>query len=128
METFEPGRAVADLLTVRRVFGEPVSRDGVTVIPVARVMGGSGGGSGSAPAARRPEDVTDAGTDGGTADVESSGSGGGVGMRVTPVGVYVLDGSQVTWQPALDLQRVVSGGMALGALAILTVLVGILRR
>ena len=120
METFEPGRAVADLLTVRRVFGEPVREDGVTVIPVARVMGGSGGGGSSSPAARSTGD--DAG------GAEASGSGGGLGIQVRPLGVYVVRGSEVTWQPALDLQRIITGGQAVGALAILTVLVGMLRR
>jgi uncharacterized spore protein YtfJ len=35
-----------DSLTVKRVFGEPIERDGVTVIPVANVMGAFGGGGG----------------------------------------------------------------------------------
>ena len=32
-----------DAITVRRVFGEPIERDGVTVVPVAVVFGGGGG-------------------------------------------------------------------------------------
>ena len=35
-----------DVLTVRRVFGEPYEKDGVTVIPAARVAGGGGAGNG----------------------------------------------------------------------------------
>src|SRR5437588_871712 len=35
-----------DALTVRRVFGEPIQRDGVLVVPVAKLMGGAGSGSG----------------------------------------------------------------------------------
>ena len=35
-----------DSMTVKRVFGDPIERDGVTVIPVANVMGGAGGGVG----------------------------------------------------------------------------------
>ncbi len=31
-----------DAMTVKRVFGDPVDTDGVTVIPVARVGGGGG--------------------------------------------------------------------------------------
>jgi uncharacterized spore protein YtfJ len=123
MDLFDPGRAVADLLSVRQVFGEPVRQDGVTVIPVARVLGGGGGGSGSGPTpprGREPE-VT------GARD-EASGSGGGLGGQVKPLGVYVLRGTEVTWQPVLDLQRIILGGQALGALAVLTVLVGLLRR
>ncbi|HET6667158.1 MAG TPA: hypothetical protein VFG98_07750, partial [Intrasporangium sp.] len=37
---------VGDQLSVRRVFGEPVERDGLVVIPVAVALGGGGGGSG----------------------------------------------------------------------------------
>ena len=38
-----------DAITVRRVFGEPIERDGVTVVPVAVVFGGGGGGTGQGP-------------------------------------------------------------------------------
>ena len=33
-----------DSITVKRVYGEPYERNGVTVIPAATVMGGGGGG------------------------------------------------------------------------------------
>jgi uncharacterized spore protein YtfJ len=33
-----------DALTIKRVFGEPYEKDGVTVIPAARVQGGAGAG------------------------------------------------------------------------------------
>lgn len=33
-----------DVMTVKRVFGDPYELDGVTVIPAARVRGGAGGG------------------------------------------------------------------------------------
>ena len=32
-----------DSITVKRVFGEPIERDGLTVIPAANIMGGFGG-------------------------------------------------------------------------------------
>src|SRR6478752_6102098 len=35
-----------DTITVRRVYGEPYEKDGLTVIPAAVVTGGGGGGSG----------------------------------------------------------------------------------
>ena len=38
-----------ETMTVRRVFGEPYERNGVTVIPAARVQGGAGGGEGEGP-------------------------------------------------------------------------------
>jgi hypothetical protein len=35
-----------DTMTVKRVFGEPYEKDGVTVIPAAAIGGGAGGGEG----------------------------------------------------------------------------------
>jgi hypothetical protein len=33
-----------DAITVRRIYGDPVERDGITIVPAAVVMGGTGGG------------------------------------------------------------------------------------
>ena len=104
-ETIEAGR---DSITVRRVFGEPYERNGVTVIPAASVQGGAGGGSGEQP-------------DGQT------GGGGGFGIRARPVGAYVIRGEQVRWEPAFDLNRAILGGQAV-VLAALLVLRSLRRR
>ncbi len=88
-----------DALTVKRVFGDPIERDGVTVVPVARVMGGSGFGSGTQPGAS---------ADGAEPTAEAAtGSGAGFGMIGGPAGVYVIKGGQVTWQPAVNPERMV---------------------
>jgi len=63
------GRTVGDGARVSTIFGEPIEREGVTVIPVARARFGFGGGGGGA---YQP--------DGG------SGGGGGGGGVVSPVG------------------------------------------
>jgi len=85
--------AVHDTITVERVFGNPIERDGVTVVPVAAVRGGGGGGGGE-----------------GTKD-EGSGAGGGMGfgLDARPVGVFVLKNGEVSWQPALDRTRIIVG-------------------
>lgn len=63
------------------VFGQPVERDGITVIPVAKVRWGFGGGSG-----RGIEEGSDSGEIG-----EGSGAGGGV--MASPLGfIEVRDG------------------------------------
>jgi uncharacterized spore protein YtfJ len=90
-----------DSITVRRVFGDPVERDGLTIIPAASVQGGGGGG-------------------GSPGDGEGSGSGGGFGIRARPVGAYVIRDGKVRWEPALDLNRVILGGQIVGIFALLT--------
>jgi hypothetical protein len=59
-----------DAITVRRVYGEPYERDGVTLIPAAEIRGRAGGGGGS------------------DESKEASGSGGGYGVNARPVGAY----------------------------------------
>jgi uncharacterized spore protein YtfJ len=90
-----------DAMTVKRVFGDPYEKDGVTVIPVANVMGGVGAGGGSSAGARPPS--TSHETAGESAG--DSGYGMGYGLRATPAGVYVIRGGEVEWQPALDQNR-----------------------
>ncbi len=114
-----PVRVARDLLTVRRVFGEPIQQGDVTLVPVARVMGGSGYGDGDGEW-RKPTDSDETGT--------GSGSGGGFGVNVTPVGVYVVRGTDVTWQPAMDLNRTILGGQIVGALALLLIARAMRRR
>lgn len=117
MEQRTPATRIAEeLLTVRRAFGEPVERDGTTLVPVARVTGGAGSGYGSG--------TLDGGTgaDRGThGQGEGTGGGDGYGVRVRPLGVYAVRGDQVRWEPALDLQRVILGGQALVAVAVLAI-------
>ena len=74
-----------DTVTVKRVFGEPIERDGSLIIPVAMVAGGGGGGTGSPP--DRPGET---------------GSGGGFGVWARPLGVYVVRDGRVDFRPALD--------------------------
>ena len=108
MDVKESIEAARDSLTVRRVFGEPYERNGVTVIPAASLQGGGGGGSG---------DQSDGRT----------GSGGGFGLRARPVGAYVIRGEDVSWEPARDPNRAILGGQ-LVALVALLVLRSIVRR
>jgi uncharacterized spore protein YtfJ len=90
---------VRDTLTVRQVFGEPHERDGVLVVPVARVAGGAGGGGGGNP------------TEG--------GSGGGFALQARPVGVYVIRDGDVSWRPAVDVTRLALGGQLVAIVALL---------
>lgn len=72
------GQTVGDRATVSTIFGEPVEREGITVIPVAKARFGFGGGGGSG--ARTGE--------------QGSGGGGGGGASVSPIGyIEVRDGT-----------------------------------
>jgi len=92
---------VSDAMQVRRVFGEPYQQNGVTIIPVAAVRGGWGGG-------------------GGQGDNQETGWGGGGGLTARPVGAFVIKGDELTWRPAVDVDRMILVGQIVGAIALLT--------
>jgi uncharacterized spore protein YtfJ len=80
-----------DAIAVKRVYGDPIERDGVLVVPTASVPAGGGGGG----------------------DNHDNG-GGGFGLHGRPVGAYVIRDGEVEWQPAVDATRIAL--TALGAL------------
>jgi len=84
-----------DSLTVKRVYGDPYETNGLTVIPAASVIGGAGGGAGH--------------------DVKGQdGEGGGFGVSARPAGAYVIKDGEVTWHPALNVNRLVTAvGLAM---------------
>ena len=103
------GQTVGDRAQVSTVFGEPVEREGITVIPVAKAWFGFGGGGGA-----------------GVREGEGSGAGGGGGVAVSPVGyIEVRDGTaqfkRVT--TPVDLFALVAAA-SLAALAIKRLLAG----
>jgi len=89
---------VRDAITVRRVYGEAIEAEGVTLIPAAMVAGGGGGGGD-----------------------EAGNGGGGFGLRARPVGAWVIRDGDVSWQPAIDLPLLAAiGGLTLiGALRLI---------
>src|SRR5262245_26595700 len=95
-----------DTMTVGRVFGAPIERDGVTIVPVAIIRGGAGGGGGEGGLKGGGDESGPGGT--------GTGSGGGFGVSAKPAGVYVIEGSRVRWQPAVDANRVIMGGQIVG--------------
>ncbi|MEP6693448.1 MAG: spore germination protein GerW family protein [Chloroflexota bacterium] len=86
-----------DAITVRRVYGEPYRQDGVTIIPAAHVAGGGGGGG------------------------DTAGNGGaGFGLSARPVGAWVIKDGDVTWRPAIDLNRTIFMGQLVGIVMFLS--------
>jgi uncharacterized spore protein YtfJ len=94
MDVQEVLSQVRDAVTVKRVYGEPYERNGVVVIPAARVGGGGGGGGGEGEG-----DQPDKG--------KGSGFGLGFGLGAAPVGAYVIRGDEVEWKPAIDVTSVI---------------------
>lgn len=89
---------VRDAITVKRVYGDPIERDGILVIPAAKVSGGAGGGG----------------------DNENNG-GGGFGIRARPVGAWIIRDGEVSWEPAIDATRIASLSMLVAIIFLLTV-------
>jgi len=78
----------------KRVYGDPVERDGTTIIPVARMQWGFGGG--------------------GMGQGHTERGGGGGGVRATPVGYIEIRGGSSRFRPIMDL----SGAAAMAAAAL----------
>jgi uncharacterized spore protein YtfJ len=91
-------RGARDAMTARTVFAEPIERDGLLIIPAAKVRGGGGGGT----------------------DKQENG-GGGFGLMAKPAGAYVVRDGQVTWQPAIDVNRLALGGQLVAIVALLVI-------
>ena len=103
MEVQEVLAQARDSMTVKRVFGEPYEKDGVTIIPAARVQGGAGAGGGEDPQG------------------QGKGSGSGFGVTARPVGAYVLREGELSWRPAVAVNRIILGGQAVVIVALLTI-------
>jgi uncharacterized spore protein YtfJ len=76
-------------LTAATVYGDPVERDGVTVVPVASARFGLGAGSGTDPAKG------------------GHGEGGGGGGAVTPTGYIEIKDGRSRYVPVVDPARMV---------------------
>jgi uncharacterized spore protein YtfJ len=108
------------IVGARHVFGKPVERNGVTVVPVASVIGGGGAGEGTSPASGSKP----AGSDDASDASRSEGSGIGFGLMARPVGAFELRDDGVRWKPAFDLTRLLTVSIVAGLLVTRWVLAG----
>ena len=83
-----------------RIYGEPVERNGVTVIPVSKAVYGFGGGAG-----------TKAGEE---------GSGGGGGMVLTPIGYIEIKEGATKFRTIRDPQTLIKIFAISGVAVLLT--------
>jgi len=104
MNVDEMLRGAKDAMTAQTVFAEPIERDGTLIIPAAKVRGGGGGGG----------------------DSEENG-GAGFGLSAKPAGAYVVRDGKVSWEPAIDVNRIVLGAQVV-AIVLLLVLRSIFRK
>jgi uncharacterized spore protein YtfJ len=83
----------------RMVYAEPIERNGLTVIPAARVAAGGGGGNGRDQHGQE-------------------GEGAGLGLSARPVGAYVIEDGKLRWEPAVDVNRLaaVAGAIVVAAM------------
>src|SRR5687768_11917474 len=87
--------------SVRAVFGDPIERDGITVIPVAKVRWGFGGGAGRGPIAMGPGIEGQAPEISLSEDIRESGagSGGGGGATADPIGYLEIGPDGANFRP-----------------------------
>jgi uncharacterized spore protein YtfJ len=80
--------ALSDKLSAEVAYGEPITADGITIIPVARVMMGfgAGGGVGEAEHSGNGEEAP-----------APVGGGGGGGGLVQPLGFIEIDSTGARW-------------------------------
>ena len=103
MNVQEVLRSLVDQAGVKTVYGEPVSASGKTIVPVAGVRCGFGGGSGSK---------------GG--DQQQEGGGGGGGFVARPLGFIEMTDEAARFVPIVDTQSfaiAIGTGVCLGLLA-----------
>lgn len=103
-------RDLRESASVERVYGDPIEVDGRTVVPVARVAYGFGGGFGSAVAAENG---------GGDSDSGQRGAGGGGGAMARPLGALEITDRGTRFVRFTDWKRLalaVGAGVVLGAL------------
>jgi uncharacterized spore protein YtfJ len=80
-----------DALTIGRVFGPPIEKDGCLIIPVAWSAGGGGTGVEMQPHGD------------GSADSTYERVGSGLGGVTFPIGVFAVEDGKVRWVPAVDV-------------------------
>jgi uncharacterized spore protein YtfJ len=127
MEPRDALSTARDIMDARMVYSHPITQDRLVVIPAARIIGGAGGGTGRADRGQAGRGQADRGqADRGQADQgqadrgeNATGEGGGFGVRSVPAGAFVIKDGQVTWRPAIDVNKIILGVQLVGVIALL---------
>jgi uncharacterized spore protein YtfJ len=86
---------------VKAIYGEPISAQGKTIIPVAKLMYGYGAGAGTGGL--------------GNSSTQGEGGGGGAGVRAIPVGVIEISDQQTRFIPITSRKKL-AGAVLTGIL------------
>ena len=87
-----------DSASVKTVYGDPIAAQGRTIIPVARIVYGFGGGAGKHL--------------NGGGEPKGEGEGGGGGMVAIPVGVCEITDTHTSFVPLHDNRKLMAAGLA----------------
>jgi uncharacterized spore protein YtfJ len=88
---------------VKAIYGEPISANDKTIIPVAKIMYGFGAGAGTGGVGEK--------------NTRGEGGGGGGGVRAVPIGVIEVSKQQTRFVPITDRRKLggaVLAGMVMG--------------
>jgi uncharacterized spore protein YtfJ len=102
------GESLGGMATVKSVFGEPIRCEGKTVVPVAKVAYGFGGGFGGGTRKHGSEPSK-----------QGEGGGGGGGVRAFPAGALEITATRTRFVPVTDtrwLAAAFCAGALLGSL------------
>jgi uncharacterized spore protein YtfJ len=89
--------------SVKAIYGEPISANGKTIIPVAKIAYGYGAGAGTGGV--------------GNTSARGEGGGGGGGVRAIPVGVVEVSNERTRFVPISDRKKLIAvllTGISLG--------------
>ena len=85
--------------SVKAVHGEPIFAEGKTIIPVARVRYGFGGGGGNQRPVSDPTNVDES--------LQQSGGGGGGGVSVDPAGFIEITAGETRYVSFDERRRII---------------------
>ena len=91
--------SVLSQASVKAIYGEPISAQGKTIIPVARITYGYGAGVGTGGV--------------GQTSAKGEGGGGGGGAHVIPLGVVEVSNQQTRFIPISDRKKL-TGAVLVG--------------
>jgi uncharacterized spore protein YtfJ len=84
--------------SVKAIYGEPITANGKTIIPVARILYAYGAGAGTGGV--------------GETNTRGEGGGGGGGVRAIPVGVFEVNERQTRFVPISDRRKLAGAVLA----------------